>query len=401
MTKLFNKVEPGDLITSDFINSILEKITSLESRISQLESEDNKVVITGLVPKSGPYRINQRLQIDGYNFEFMEGNLRVEIDVNPPVVPVVNFIFASDYKLIFNIPDIPNIPESGKDVDLVIRNRSSRAIRNIRIEPAQESLQGTVNVVYISVEPLTLTENQQADFMYKLISSTNIPADFIITPTISEETNPESWPQPQVLDDQKIEIETHRISMLATDEKIFYIRISNIPPDTNNTTFHLKVKSESGIVKKSDIQEFKIGVETEQQDDTFSLIRNYSDPPDILNADKTIISLEEKEVGYIYLEAKDFTFVGNDVSGSGEKCDIYEFELNTGEETIGWGETLEGIGMPDRYEIKENEVKFSKSPYFKLQPGTGASKKGMIEFSMKRRGASKRRFLLFELSLAE
>jgi hypothetical protein len=51
MAKKFGHLKPGDLITADFMNTILDALNSLEARLSAVEARPARIA-----PASGPPR---------------------------------------------------------------------------------------------------------------------------------------------------------------------------------------------------------------------------------------------------------------------------------------------------------------------------------------------------------
>ena len=81
MAQELENIQPGDLITSNLMNRIVDKLNSLETRVGLLEAvgpEGEAVVITGLLP-SGPVGLGSELRVTGRNFGLPSANV-VTID---------------------------------------------------------------------------------------------------------------------------------------------------------------------------------------------------------------------------------------------------------------------------------------------------------------------------------
>ena len=255
MSYEFEDIKPGDLITSNFMTSIINAIESLDDRVIKLEeasSEDNKVAIIELDPKSGPYRVGQEMKILGRNFEYSIGAHRLYFDATNVAVFKPD---SSDSKLIFDIPEVLNIPVSGKTVLLTLKNRSSTDSRFITLMPKKEPLAGSIIVdSYHTVEEGTITPNQTATFKFNLKSGLNQPARFVISPFISIDTNQQEWQERlRVLDKNKIEI--NEIILNNGENQDFYIRITSIPSGTDGQVFSLTVDATADSIKGSSLLE--------------------------------------------------------------------------------------------------------------------------------------------------
>jgi len=51
MAKKFKHLKPGDLITADFINSILDALNSLEARLSAVETRRARIASNNSSPR--------------------------------------------------------------------------------------------------------------------------------------------------------------------------------------------------------------------------------------------------------------------------------------------------------------------------------------------------------------
>ena len=78
MAPIANHVKPGDLVLSSLINLLIDKISSIDDRVTALEggstSSSGAVVITGLSP-AGPIQVGQVLTVSGRNFGFPPSGL--------------------------------------------------------------------------------------------------------------------------------------------------------------------------------------------------------------------------------------------------------------------------------------------------------------------------------------
>jgi len=93
-------VKPGDLITADFFNSLLDRLEALEAQ----GGPAGMLTITALEPATGPYRVGTQLIVRGTNFDFSVGtwplaNISVRMlltgQSSPGNKPLSEQIFAS------------------------------------------------------------------------------------------------------------------------------------------------------------------------------------------------------------------------------------------------------------------------------------------------------------------
>src|SRR5258708_3143992 len=103
------RVAPGDLITADLFNSMIEELDILKQKIEASSTENDAVVITDLIPPSGTLQLGQQLQVLGRNFRFTSGGLKVYLDDTA----ITTFESATDEKLVFIIPTTISLPAGG------------------------------------------------------------------------------------------------------------------------------------------------------------------------------------------------------------------------------------------------------------------------------------------------
>jgi hypothetical protein len=143
------RVKPGDLITADFINGLIDSISDLQGRVSHLEGgleEAQSVKITAFEPPPPPdgtgQALGQVLRIHGVNFAFPPTNNKVRIQnfsvSSGGLVEVTQFHSVSSTILLeFVIPTaIAGIQATGSDVTITIENTNGKAQKTYRLKPA-------------------------------------------------------------------------------------------------------------------------------------------------------------------------------------------------------------------------------------------------------------------------
>ncbi len=310
MTKKFDRVRAGDLITDIFLNDILTYLEGLELRVTALEQGSGSVAITSL--PFGDLRVGQDITIRGRNFGFSAGQQKVFIDS----VPIPSFKFGSDdTQLLFTIPTLPNIPSTGRIVVLTVQNASSTDSRTILLLPA---VQGIVEISFVGVDtpapPAPIVAGQPATFKFTIISHAQA-ANFLITPSASIA----SWQSLnlfQVLDDQKAPLLSSQIPLTSEQQKTFYVQITPIPKDTQaGTSVNLTVGASAGGVTGGTIASFTIGQAAETPDPsikTFSFDNAFiADPTNVSSFNKQTNTLQLK-TGVKALAVIDATFTTAD-----------------------------------------------------------------------------------------
>lgn len=143
------KVKPGDLITADFINGLIDSITTLEQKVAALEgsvSGAESVRITAFNPPPPPdgngQNLGQVLQIFGDNFAWPPQNNIVTIQnflvPSGGVATIANFRPGSKPTMLeFVIPTtIAGIPTVGADVTITINTGQGSTQKTYRLRPA-------------------------------------------------------------------------------------------------------------------------------------------------------------------------------------------------------------------------------------------------------------------------
>ncbi len=169
MAGLFNHVRPGDLITADFMNHFIDRLDSIDQRLTALEASGtpgDAVTVTGI---SGSLRIGGELTVEGKNFEVPArfntvtiGGILVQ-SFNPG---------TDDSNLVFNIPSLPGVP---KEVALVVSNRHGTASWNLIVLPRERPRPDGELLITERLEGLGIVdEGEQYTFPFELDSQTNI-----------------------------------------------------------------------------------------------------------------------------------------------------------------------------------------------------------------------------------
>jgi hypothetical protein len=112
------RVLPGDLITADFMNQVVDALTAFDGRISQLEASTGAtgaVAIYATIP-AGAVQMGTELRVFGRGFG-VPSQTTVTIDA----IPVTLKSGSGSSLLIFDVPrTIPGVPASGRVANLQV-----------------------------------------------------------------------------------------------------------------------------------------------------------------------------------------------------------------------------------------------------------------------------------------
>ncbi|HEV2880966.1 MAG TPA: IPT/TIG domain-containing protein [Pyrinomonadaceae bacterium] len=148
MAQKLEKVKPGDLITSAFMNALLTQLESLEGRVAALEGAtqpDQTVKITGFEFNTNPLRVGHQLMVKGQNFSVPSELNNVTIGG----VKVTNFgINGGEEQLGFVIPEITGLDAGGSSVVVEVSNAKGKDSDTINVSPKVIIPQGNIQVLY-------------------------------------------------------------------------------------------------------------------------------------------------------------------------------------------------------------------------------------------------------------
>jgi|SRR5580693_372979 hypothetical protein len=278
-------VQPGDLIRADLFNQLFSQLAALDHRVTALEIAGGpgggSVLIISVIP-SGPIRVGEEMRLVGQSFGYAIGATRVFVDG----IRVLIFKSGSnDQNLVFDVPDIPNVPASGKPVTLSVSNQTTTDVRTIVVLPPQVALGGTVDVGFEGVNPATIMAGQAATFRYKVRSRANQPAQFLIAANVSGPPNLGEWQsQVKVLNDDESENAARTIALDPGQEKFFKVRLTQVPGVPPNAAFGLTTSAgAAGVSATPDSRPFTVGQAADQPDPTITLAFQSSVPPSAMS----------------------------------------------------------------------------------------------------------------------
>jgi hypothetical protein len=285
-------VMPGDLIRADLINQLFNQLAALDQRITSLEISGGpgggSVLITTVIP-SGPIRVGEEMQLIGQSFGYSIGANRVFVDGTRVLIFKSG---SNDQTLIFNIPDLPNVPANGRPVTLSVSNQTTTDTRTIVVLPPQVALGGTVDVSFESVNPATILAGQPATFRYKVKSRANQAAQFLVSSNVTGVPNASDWQSVlKVLNDDESENGPRTIALDPNQEKFFKIRLTSVPAVPPNAVFTLATSAGAqGISSTPDSRPLTVGQAVEPPDPTITLAFLASVPPSAMSGNTLSIA---------------------------------------------------------------------------------------------------------------
>lgn len=383
---ILEQPQPGDVIRADFMRSLVATINALEQRVGALESTGattGQLVITGRIPPTGPYRVGNTLTLTGRNFQFSQGRTRVFLNAAPVLNLVTGPGGSSDTQLVFIIPPVPGVAETGTEVTLRVLNQTEEVTAPLVLRPALPQLFGEVDVTWEGgVTPTTFNPGDEVSFAFSITSRAWPAADFVINPVIRVATGQSTWQSRlEVRDASQVLIPNRQIRLEPLEQRMFTVRITEVPAGTARTPFTLTVNASSGTVSgTSGALAFEVGTAVELPDTTIHLKPTQTTPPGALVGDTVTARVGEPAVRVKF----DAGF---------ERFGRYPLTLVLSEATSGWTVNRFSLNTPATYDIPQTSIppggQAVQPLEITIQPGSGASATGRVEVRLQQQGATK------------
>ena len=409
MAELLKKAQPGDIITAEEWNLVIDAINEL------LQSgQQSGINIAALLPPGtviDPIRIGTILQITGQNFGFSIGQSKVIFESGATSVTVLRAQMLTgsfDERLLFMMPPVPGMTPSGMQMTMRVSNGIAEDTRSVFVMPVVIDLSGDMFVTFRAdvvpnpqPNPLEAGVGKFAEFRYRLQTGINLPATF----ALSAEILNSSVPVPAGLvnsiefrDDSNNVITSKQIEMGKNEGRNITVRIPEIPTALATATFTLKVTVASGSVIGTDQRSVTVGTPVtppdpniEANQTSFTLLdMTQGGVPATPNAstgilDGTTIKLKVGFRGVINFSTR-FT-----------KAGTYDITMlpKQGTTLTNWAPEMTpdsvGTRSPDGTKVtitvaSENDQTL-RTEKFRVTPTAGATPTGTIVFRIKRQGA--------------
>ena len=272
MAQLLTHAEPGDVITADDWNLVVDAINEL------LQSgQTTGISIAATLPigtADQPFRIGTVVQITGQGFGFSIGQSKVIFEVplagGTQTVNVLRTSMlegSSDQRLLFIMPPIPNLPQIGSPATMRVNNGVAEDHRSVFVMPVVIDLTGDMFVSWRAdtspnPNPNPLQVSQAAAFAYRLQTGINIPASFNLSADIqnaSVAVPPGLVDSIEFRDDSNVVISSKTLDLGTNDTRNLTVRIPQIPPSFATQSFTLRVTAAAGAVVGTDARPFTVG----------------------------------------------------------------------------------------------------------------------------------------------
>lgn len=172
-------VAPGDLITAELFNGVLNNINDLLARVEALEGEGAKVlapIISSL--NKNLFIVGEEMRVNGRN---LHPDKLTRIFVGSSGVPLDRLKAGSNGNLlVFDVPSDSSLPDAGGTTILTVENAAGFASQQFELRPL------VLNNLTANIVPSFASE--------VAVGGTPAPNDFILTFTLNAQTSrSEQW----------------------------------------------------------------------------------------------------------------------------------------------------------------------------------------------------------------
>ena len=271
-------------------------------------------------------------------------------------------------------------------------NQTEEVTQEVVLRPALPVLFGAVDLLWQSVDPTTFQPGDEVDFLYSITSRASAAADFLIDPVIDVAANQSTWQSRLEVRDASPSpnpIPGRRIHLDQNQQRLFNVRVTQVPTGTAGTPFSLTVNASAGAVQgTSGAHPFTVGQQVEPPDTTITLNPVQSFPSGALSGATVTAGVGQTVRVRFTAEIE--------VPG------IYDLALTTGAGTNGWT-VGRFVTTPAFYDIQPGDIPSGghavRLPEITIQPGSGASASGSVEVRLQRQGAPTGRSVTLNLSV--
>jgi hypothetical protein len=404
MAQLIKKAQPGDVITAEDWNLVVDAVNQLLQA-----GQGSGIAIAATLPPgtiNDPFRIGQIVQVSGSNFGFSIGQTKVTFEeagtVRATVFRSQMLVGSFDERLLFMMPSIPGITNSGLNMTMKVNNGIAEDHRGVFVMPVVIEVAGDIFVtsradVTPNPDPNPVQVGVAALFRYRLQTGTNMPATFALSADIP---NPPAGTPPGYVSSIEFRDETNhvitskQIEMGKNEVRNITVRLPEIPSAFTAQTFSLKVTALSGAVVGTDQRSITVGQAVpptdpniEANQSSFSLINmgtgNAESPnPQSGILDGTTIKLKVGFRGVVNFSTR-FT-----------KAGTYEITIlpKQGTTLANWAPEMTpdsvGTRSPDGTKmtvtVASEGDQTQRTEKFRVTPVAGATPTGTIVFRIKR-----------------
>jgi hypothetical protein len=157
------KVLPGDLITADYMNQIIDLLALHEQEIQALLAAQpgatGAIGIAATIP-AGLAHIGDAMRVLGHGF-----GLPSQSTVTIETTPVTLEAGSNDTQLLFHIPVVPGIPDAGRNVTLRVTAGAGQANTSFLLLPAPPLTTGDMSFAIKPPAVASILAGQTYDFV--------------------------------------------------------------------------------------------------------------------------------------------------------------------------------------------------------------------------------------------
>ena len=270
MAQLLKKAQPGDIITAQDWNLVVDAINEL------LQSgQQSGIKIAALLPGGtviDPLRVGTIQQITGQNFGFSIGQSKVTFESGNTTATVFRAQMLAgsfDERLLFMMPPVDGLTPAGMNMTMRVNNGVAEDTRSVFVMPVVIDLTGDMFVTFrpdttpfLNPNPNPIETGKPAEFRYRFQTGINQPATFNLSAEIPNATvtiPPGFADSIQFLEESGQPISNKQLAMGKNEIKNLVVLIPNIPAALASQSFTLKVTAASGTVIGTDQRGFPVG----------------------------------------------------------------------------------------------------------------------------------------------
>jgi len=270
MAQPLKKAQPGDIITAEDWNLVVDAINEL------LQSgQTSGIKVAALLPGGtviDPIRVGTIQQITGQNFGFSIGQSKVTFEAGTTIATILRAQMLAgsfDERLLFIMPPVPGITPAGLNMTMRVSNGVAEDTRSVFVMPVVIDLTGDMFVTFRAdfapnpqPNPLESGAGKFAEFRYRLQTGINQPATFALSAEILNASVglPAGFVSSiEFRDESNTVITSKQVDMGKTEGRNITVRIPEIPTALAGASFTLKVTAAAGTVVGTDQRSVTVG----------------------------------------------------------------------------------------------------------------------------------------------
>jgi hypothetical protein len=270
MAQPLKKAQPGDIITAEDWNLVVDAINEL------LQSgQTSGIKVAALLPGGtviDPIRVGTIQQITGQNFGFSIGQSKVTFEAGTTIATILRAQMLAgsfDERLLFIMPPVPGITPAGLNMTMRVSNGVAEDTRSVFVMPVVIDLTGDMFVTFRAdfapnpqPNPLESGAGKFAEFRYRLQTGINQPATFALSAEILNASVglPAGFVSSiEFRDESNTVITSKQVDMGKTEGRNITVRIPEIPTALAGASFTLKVTAAASTVIGTDQRSVTVG----------------------------------------------------------------------------------------------------------------------------------------------